>query len=212
MKRRILFASGLLGYIILLFLLLQFDPAKMLQPMQLAAVVSGMAMFTLFQLRKGTAWIKALSLAKWNAFTAGLLVSLLKLLSLFASGAADLRLLLTGIVPLIYGSIIYVVMDIILVFTAGESGKDDSPERDVFCASVAIPIFMAHGFSGRECHVALKLLEGRANKEIASQLYISESTVKKHIQNMFKKCGAADRQGFIKLYLSWARNGAKDMR
>ena len=38
---------------------------------------------------------------------------------------------------------------------------------------------MEHTPTNRKCHVALKLLENISNKEIASQLYISEATVKK---------------------------------
>jgi DNA-binding CsgD family transcriptional regulator len=64
-------------------------------------------------------------------------------------------------------------------------------------------ILSQQGFTPRECHVAQKLLEDVPNKAIAESLYISESTVKKHIQNLFRKCGATDRRAFRKLFLTW---------
>ncbi len=64
-------------------------------------------------------------------------------------------------------------------------------------------ILSRQGFTPRECHVAQKLLEDAPNRTIAESLYISESTVKKHIQNLFRKCGATDRRAFRKLFLTW---------
>ena len=66
-------------------------------------------------------------------------------------------------------------------------------------------ILSLQGFTPRECHVAQKLLEDVPNRDIAESLYISESTVKKHIQNIFRKCGATDRRSFRKLFLTWER-------
>lgn len=74
---------------------------------------------------------------------------------------------------------------------------------NIFDARTTIPVFREKGFSERESHVALKLLEGLPNIKIANQLYISESTMKKHIQNLFRKCGAANRHDFVSLYQSW---------
>lgn len=39
------------------------------------------------------------------------------------------------------------------------------------------------------------------NKEIAAQLYISEATVKKHVQNIYQKFGATDRNSFQEIYI-----------
>jgi two-component system NarL family response regulator len=47
--------------------------------------------------------------------------------------------------------------------------------------------------TARELGVLERILAGRANKEIASDLNISEATVKSHINNLLSKLGVSDR-------------------
>ena len=47
--------------------------------------------------------------------------------------------------------------------------------------------------TGRELAVLERIVRGRANKEIASDLNISEATVKTHINNLLGKLGVTDR-------------------
>ena len=45
----------------------------------------------------------------------------------------------------------------------------------------------------REIHVLERIVAGRANKDIASDLSISEATVKTHVNNLLAKLGVVDR-------------------
>jgi len=45
----------------------------------------------------------------------------------------------------------------------------------------------------REKEVALYILKGLSNKEIAEKLFVSENTVKKHIQNIYQKSNINNR-------------------
>jgi len=49
------------------------------------------------------------------------------------------------------------------------------------------------GVSPTEQHVLQLMLEGRTNAQIASDLFISESTVKKHVNALYKKLGVENR-------------------
>lgn len=49
------------------------------------------------------------------------------------------------------------------------------------------------GLTRREAEVLGRIAAGRSNTEIAAELYISEATVKTHINNMFTKAGLRDR-------------------
>ncbi|MBD5452060.1 MAG: response regulator transcription factor [Lachnospiraceae bacterium] len=50
----------------------------------------------------------------------------------------------------------------------------------------------AYGLTKRELEIAGMIAEGKSNGEIAEQLYISKTTVKKHASNIFEKWGLAD--------------------
>jgi len=47
--------------------------------------------------------------------------------------------------------------------------------------------------TGRELDVLKRIVGGRSNKEIASELFISEATVKTHINSILSKLGVSDR-------------------
>lgn len=49
------------------------------------------------------------------------------------------------------------------------------------------------GLSGRESEVLHLIARGKANKQIAAELGLSEATVKTHIAHIFSKLGAPDR-------------------
>jgi DNA-binding NarL/FixJ family response regulator len=55
------------------------------------------------------------------------------------------------------------------------------------------------GLTRREQQLVQMISRGLTNKEIASQLNLSEQTVKNHIHRMLRKLGATDRLGAVEL-------------
>ncbi len=53
------------------------------------------------------------------------------------------------------------------------------------------------GLTARELDVVRLIAQGQSNAEIASQLYVSDATVKTHINHIFSKLGARDRSQVI---------------
>lgn len=49
------------------------------------------------------------------------------------------------------------------------------------------------GLSQREHEVLLLLVEGRSNRDIGTELFVSEATVKTHVMAVFRKLGLRDR-------------------
>jgi DNA-binding CsgD family transcriptional regulator len=51
------------------------------------------------------------------------------------------------------------------------------------------------GLTERELEVLRLVAEGRTNREIASQLFLSEHTVARHLTHIFTKVGVENRAG-----------------
>ena len=54
--------------------------------------------------------------------------------------------------------------------------------------------FLDAGLTKRETEVALLILKCMSNAEIAEELFISETTVKKHVSNIFAKLKISKRE------------------
>jgi ATP/maltotriose-dependent transcriptional regulator MalT len=70
-------------------------------------------------------------------------------------------------------------------------------ERDVPGLRDASEISAVAGLTARECEVLALLAAGKTNKQISSDLTISEHTVARHLQNIFAKLGVSSRTGAI---------------
>ncbi|WP_345507640.1 response regulator transcription factor [Terrabacter aeriphilus] len=61
----------------------------------------------------------------------------------------------------------------------------------------AAPGTAPDGLTRREVEVFQQIAEGRSNAEIAANLYVSEATVKTHINHIFAKTGVRDRAQLV---------------
>lgn len=207
MKKNYSSIYGLVIYIIIICVLFQLNISALIQPLPALAVLIGTTILTVSNVSKNFTLVKWLYLIKKNALISGLLASLFLALSTAAEGITQMA---SATMPGLYGSFIFLVLSYILNTQYFEKENDtDISNVSSFSnlqwntEAVAHPVFLSHGFSPRECHVALKIIQGSSNKEIGEILFITESTVKKHVQNIYKKCEVNDRQSFINLYLSW---------
>jgi DNA-binding NarL/FixJ family response regulator len=69
------------------------------------------------------------------------------------------------------------------------------PDRDATAAFLAPGTALPGGLTPREAEVLRLVAAGKSNREIASDLVISEHTVARHLQNMFTKLGVSSRSG-----------------
>lgn len=62
-----------------------------------------------------------------------------------------------------------------------------------------LAMFERIGFSKMEKAIALLLLDGLSNKDIANKLFISVATVKTHVNNLYKKLPSALKQRMMSI-------------
>lgn len=116
----------------------------------------------------------------------GLIIALLVLFQLsqysVTSGNWKIEFVIAGIA---------VVFFLIGVYMNKKSLQKETPNK----VSVTIDEqkIVALGISKREYEILGKIHEGLSNKEIAEQLFVSESTVKTHVSNLFVKLDAKRR-------------------
>jgi DNA-binding NarL/FixJ family response regulator len=63
---------------------------------------------------------------------------------------------------------------------------------------VAVP--PGGALTDRETEVVMLMAQGLSNREIASQLFVTEATVKTHVNNVFNKLDVGDRASAV----AWA--------
>jgi DNA-binding NarL/FixJ family response regulator len=76
---------------------------------------------------------------------------------------------------------------------AGGRDGDRDGDRDEMAADGPGSGALPDGLTPREAEVLALIAGGLSNAEIANQLYVSETTVKSHINHLFAKTGVRDR-------------------
>ena len=86
---------------------------------------------------------------------------------------------------------------------AEQPESSESPSKPSFSDRVA-RFGETNGFTPRECEILAELLvSDDSMQEIAGRLYLSRSTLYRHIATMSKKTGASSRAGLIKSFWLW---------
>jgi DNA-binding NarL/FixJ family response regulator len=95
----------------------------------------------------------------------------------------------------------------ITAVAAGQAQLDPSVQRRLLEAlasgaklGVAEPASAAavdDGLTAREAEVLVEIAEGHSNAEIATRLFVSEATVKTHVNHLLAKTGCRDRAALV---------------
>lgn len=102
-------------------------------------------------------------------------------LSTYALIAGDLK------IELVIGAIA-IVFFVVGVFMQKRLRKKEIPSQEIDHKQIE-----ALGLSKREYEVLIEMASGYSNKEIASHLFVSESTIKTHVSNVLLKLDAKRR-------------------
>ena len=76
---------------------------------------------------------------------------------------------------------------------------DATPEAEDDFRARCLQIARAHGLSPRETDVLQYLARGHSSRFIATELVISENTVRTHVRHIYEKTGVTSREGLFRL-------------
>jgi DNA-binding NarL/FixJ family response regulator len=90
---------------------------------------------------------------------------------------------------------------------AGQAQLDPSVQRRLLealasgaklgVAELEGPASIEDGLTAREAEVLVEIAEGHSNAEIAARLFVSEATVKTHVNHLLAKTGCRDRASLV---------------
>ncbi len=183
MKKILTRVATMLIYLVILLWLVNFKLLILFNFKYIVIVLLGSGILTLSSYKKGIEPEELIAAGKWNIQITGYLTTFVLQLTYVSTGYDSNSLLYEVVMncrPLLYAAILYIIVN-------GLSEKqtvDEETEVD----------WKALGLTSREITIVERLLKDHSNKDIGEQLFISESTVKKHIYNIFKKLEITNRE------------------
>lgn len=139
---------------------------------------------------------------QFNLFFVGVIMSSLNLMSIFGrlSQKSELMSIIVASKPLMYCILLYLPLENIfrsiqmrvIVRDAAISDEENNRDKSRLVTVETLEL------SRREIEVIQLALQDMTNKQISEKLFIQETTVKKHLQNIYKKAQCADRTELIK--------------
>ena len=84
-------------------------------------------------------------------------------------------------------------------------GGKPTPPSSVALSAHCLAVMEGCGLSERELEVAWLLYRGYTNRQIGEELYIAESTVKKHVSHIYQKMNVYSRKEFRAMVQGGAR-------
>ncbi len=202
MKRKWQVSLSIILYILILAAALDFNLLKLIDLRLFLLFVLGTAVLTVPFYEKGIDRREFWYIFGRKAIEAGLIQTLL-LMFVGLQNSAGSETFLSDIAmnfrPLLYGFCLQIVFS--------EKFEKSAVVQDTQTGVAArgdldfAKRFQEFGLTKRELEIAGLVAEGKSNGEIAQMLYISETTVKKHVSNIFEKTGIGRREELMRIAL-----------
>lgn len=207
MRRKGQVLLSLILYILILAGALHFDLWKLIDIRLILLMVLGTVVLTLPFYEKGISRGELGYIFGRKAIEAGFIQTFLLLfveLQNYEVNYEDKSALLRDIAmsfrPLLYGFCMQILFSEKGEETRGETDSVKNSAKDEKKADLNLTEKLkAYGLTKRELEIADMIALGLSNCEIAEQLYISETTVKKHVSNIFEKMEISRREELVRI-------------
>lgn len=198
MKKRWQISLHLLLYIFLLTLVMKFEVKRLIDIKGFFVLLAGSLLLTLPFYRRGMKMNEISYIFGRKSVEAGLIQTFLMLFIRLSDGKGGQELLPD--IALCFRSMLYAFC-IRTTFSQREADVNSgnsfmAPGRPENISDMEITYddCIAAGLTKREAEIALWICKGCSNGQIAEELVISETTVKKHVSNIFEKTGVRRRE------------------
>lgn len=95
--------------------------------------------------------------------------------------------------------LVFNTVNIIFVWESFFITSDGNSDLGTFKQDRVEDLFAKYELSEREKEIATYILNGKNNKEIATEMFLSPNTIKVHASNLYKKLGASNRVQAIRI-------------
>ena len=225
---------SVLLYLVLVTVFLEFDIRKLVDLRQMFLVFAGAAILYIPSIKDNTDKKIDKELIGQNALWASLIQTFVLFFSVIVNSPGD-RYLNTALScrPLLYGFCTWVILhdedtkeekkeleEVKEVKAVKENDilqskipAEETRQEESSSIKSALPDideyrqkFLQAGLTKRETEVAVLVLKCMSNAEIAEELFISETTVKKHMSNIFAKLNINKREQIRNIFYQVYRN------
>ena len=195
MKRKWSTVLSILFYLFFLTWVWGFEISRLFDIKLFLQLLVGAVLLTLPFYQKGMKWEELFLVFGKKALEAGYIQTFLLLFISMSEGEIRMNIMMS-FRPVLYGFCLFA-----LFWQKQEQKEEKRPEagekEELFLD--AYELFRQKGLTKRETEIALLICKGCSNREIAEEFVISETTVKKHVSNIFEKTGIEKREELKKL-------------
>lgn len=201
-------------YIIILTCTLDFNILNLIDVRLVLLVLSGTLILTVPFYEKGIQWKELAYIFGRKAIDAGFIQTFLLLFARLQNAKGYDELLSDVSLcfrPLLYGFCLTVLLcekedseqeppsDSNMGHKKSESGRtEEHTANEKSSETLHLQDFVKmYSLTKRETEITQLIIQGKSNAEIAGELFISETTVKKHVSNIFEKTGIGRREELI---------------
>ena len=191
MKKKCKILGSILIYILLLSWAMNFQLVKLFSIRLFLQLVIGAILLTLPFLHKKITKEEYSCIYGKKSMEAGYIQTFLLLFQRLAEGNGYDSLLpdiAMSFRPVLYGFCIFLLLE------KQEEAMKQQAQNTQAEQTVSYEHFLESGLTKREAEIAMLMSKGLTNREIAEELVISETTVKKHVSNIFEKTGIEKRE------------------